>query len=304
MSYNFQAEAMRYHQIPKDFVGPSEADALFSTYRRLSRAEDKPGHLFTAGSAAAEAGLMATNASTQERHARLHSADTIWQKAQEAFIDRHIDDGWSESRLLSIPDRIEMSRIFVPLYHDLVDGCVRETTIEKTHQRLIRLGLDNSRRHDQSCLANDSGGISLRRGLGYELGTMMTVTRLHCPSFFAIPATDRADHGGYYREETHDVRLIHQSWGKIISCVPYEIKPYTKNHTNRYKSALIAGRIQLQMPSSTSPLELASYMDKENRGLISEKDLEELNAITSSVLTEAISYKNKLSIGQKALAVA
>lgn len=304
MSVNFQAEAKRYHQMPKDFVGPAEADALFSTYSRLSRAEGKPGHLFTAGSAAAEAGLMATDRSAEERHARLHSADTIWQQAQEAFINRHIDDGWSESKLLSVPDRIEMNRIFIPLYHDLVDGYVRETTIEKTHQRLIRLGLANLNRHDQSYQASDSGGVSLRRGIGYELGTMMTVTRLGCPSFFAIPATDRADHGAYHREETHDVRLIHQSWGNIISCVPYEIKPYTKNHTARYNSALIAGRIQLQMPSSTSPLELAVYMDKENRGTISDEQLCHLNEITSSVLTEAISYKNKLSIGQKALAVA
>ena len=301
MKFIHRSELERYHQIPKDFVGPEAADDLFSIYDKLRLAEHSSTYLYTAGSAAAEAGLMANDAPRDVRHARLHDADTIWQKAQESFINAHINDDWSEAKLLSIPDRIEMNRIFISLYHDFVDGCVREATIEKTHERLVRLGMLNTRRYEIAKDSNDSGGVSMRRGLGYKLGTLMTITRLKCPSFFAIPATARADHGAYHPSETHDVRLVHQSWGTILSCVPYEVKPCEGQHRERYSSALVAGRVLLLMPSSTDALDLALYMDKEQRNTLTPHLLQELNEITSRVLSEAVGYKNTLHIGRTAL---
>ncbi len=304
MKFIHRGEAVRYNKMPKDFVGPQEADVLFSIAEKLSISEDSVAYLTTAGSAAAESGLMATHLSEDERHARLHEAEELWKRAEGAFIARHIDDDWTESKLLSIPDRIKMNQTFLPIYHDLVNGFVREETMEKTHERLNRLGITNLRRLRVAQEMNDLGAVSMRMGLGNEIGTILPVSRLKCPSFFAIPAMARADDGTYHRDQTHDVRLIHQSWGNILSCVPYEVKSGSFTHPDRYVSAVIAGKIHLQMPSSADPLELVRYIDQEQHGTISEQHLAELNEITSRVLQEAVNYKNKTSLGKKALAVA
>jgi hypothetical protein len=287
--------------MPKDFVGPSEADDLFTIYEKLSRADYSYGYLFAAASAAAESGLMATHLSSDERHFRLQCADEAWQDAQAVFLDKHGAKGWSEAKLEAIPDRVEMNRIYMPMYHDLVDGNMREVTISKTHERLVKLGLKNLRLHDGAEEVNDPSGFVIRRGLGYELCTLMTVTRLKCPSFFAIPATARADHGTYHGEETHDVRLIRQSWGKIEQCVPYEVKPSDGTTRDRYKSAFVRGRVELMMPSATHPMELATYMGQELRGDISLEHFAELNEITSRVLRQAVDYTNQLPLAGRAL---
>ena len=301
MKYVNRDQLARYHQLPKEFVGPLEADDLFFIHDALKDASYSSTYLYTAGSAAAESGLIASHLTNDERHYRIDCADKIWKQAQDAFIKRHIEDDWSESKILTIPDRIEMSRIYNPLYHDMIEGNVRQETIEKTHHRLIRLGLLNLKRHDQAEQISDFGALMMRRGLAYELGTLMTATRLVCPSFFAIPATARADNGEHFPEETHDVRLIHQSWGQIKSCIPYEVKPTDGKYRHRYRSAYVRGRVELLMPSSTNPLDLVRYMAEEQQGTISNQHRAELNEITSRVLRQAEDYKNRMPLGAKAL---
>jgi hypothetical protein len=201
----------------------------------------------------------------------------------------------------SVPDRVEMNRLFVPVYHDLVDENVREVTLARTHHRLIKLGLKYIRIHDRALRQGDISGFVMRRGLGYELGKLMNITRLNCPSFFAIPASARADHGAFYREETHDVRLIRQSWGSIEQCIPYEVKPNDGMTRDRYRSAFVRGRVELMMPSATQPLDLALYMEEEENGTISAEHYGELNEITSRVLRQAVDYTNNLSLGGTAI---
>lgn len=301
MKFPHRGELARYHTMPKDFVGPSEADDLFSIYEKLKLADHSSGYLIAAASAAAESGLMAIYRSTDERHYRLLSADIAWQDAQNAFFDKHGRKGWSEGRLEAIPDRIEMNRLFLPLYHDFVDGNVREDTLLATHRNLVKLGTKNYSYHAEAEDTDDQVTYCTRSGLGYELGTLMTVTRLGCPSFFAIPTTERADDGSYYREETHDVRLIRQSWGRIESCIPYEVKPSDGYNRERYRSAYVRGRVELMMPSATQPLDLVTYMDQELCGRISFEHLAELNEITSRVLRQAVDYTNNLSLSERAL---
>lgn len=297
MKFPHRGELARYHTLPKDFVDPSEADDLFSIYEKLRLADHSSGYLFAAASAAAESALMATHQSTDERHRRLISADKTWAEAQSAFLRKHGHKGWNEGRLEAIPDRIEMNKIYLPLYHDFVDGNIREATITATHHNLVSLGIKNYVHHNEAEENNDPATYITRSGLGYELGTLMTVTRLKCPSFFAMPTTARADDGTFYREETHDVRLIRQSWGTIESCIPYEVKPSDGLNRDRYRSAYVRGRVELMMPSATQPLDLVTYMDRELRGNISLEHLAELNEITSRVLRQAVDYTNSMRLG-------
>ena len=115
------------------------------------------------------------------------------------------------------------------------------------------------------------------------------------------PQTAYASRHAFYPEETHDVRLIRQSWGSIEQCIPYEVKPNDGLTRDRYRSAFVRGRVELMMPSATQPLDLALYMEEEENGTISAEHYAELNEITSRVLRQAVDYTNSLSLGDKAI---
>lgn len=301
MKFPYQREFARYNQMPKDFVGPREADVLIAMHDEMRKAEHSWMYQFVAGSAAAESGLMATHLSFDERHRRLNSADKAWKAAQDGFLANHFTHDWSEEKLYTIPDRIEMHRTFLPLYRDMVDGDVKPMTLGSVHQRLVSLANANLDAHNEAEQTGDYGAVVYRRGLAYELGTILTITRLGCPSLFAVPVPARADHGEYFPEKTHDVRLIQQSWGEINWCIPYEVKPVTPKQADRYESALVRGRIELLMPSTTEPLDIVRYMKEEVDGTLSDQHRTELDEITSRVFRLAQDYKRKHALAGRAM---
>ena len=301
MKFPYQREFLRYNQMPKDFVGPREADVLIAMHDEMRKAEHSWMYQFVAGSAAAESGLMATHLTPQERHRRLSSADKAWKAAQDGFLGNHFTSEWSEAQLYTVPDRIEMHRTFLELYRDMVDGDVKATTLDSTHRRLVSLANANLDAHNTAEENGEYGAMVYRRGLAYELGTILTITRLGCPSLFAVPVPARADHGEYYPHDTHDVRLVQQSWGEINWCIPYEVKPVDPKEPDRYDSALVRGRIELLMPSTTEPLDIVRYMQEEVEGTISDQHLAELDEITSRVFRLAQDYKQRHALAGTAL---
>lgn len=301
MKFSHQRALARYYSMPKEFVGPHQADDLISMHETLGLAKKSWSYQFVAGSAAAESGLIGTNLDSSERHARIRAADKSWKRAQDGFISNHLQQDWSESRLYTIPDRIEMHRSYLELYHDMADGAVRIGTLEKTHHRLVQIAMSNKYHHDIAEATGDYPTMVNRRGLAYELGTLLTITRLKCPSLFTVPVPARADHGEYFPDKTHDVRLIQQSWGQINWCIPYEVKPTAHERWDHYESALVRGRVELLMPATTEPLEIATYMYEEENGGISAQHLDGLDEITSRVLRLAQDYKIRQSLAKSAL---
>ena len=279
----------RYNQIPKHFVEPELADELFFISTKLAREKPYPSYLFVAGSAAAESGLVATNISPEERHSRVHIAEQLWSQAQQRYIELHCNDGWTESKVTAFTDRIQAHRIFVPLFHDLINGCVEERTSEVLHERLVRLANRNLDLYLSSFDAHDYGGASGRKGLSAELGVIGSITRLNCPTYFAMPTTARGDDGTYFGDKVHDVQVISQSWGSIRSATPIEVKQsglYRRG--DRYSSTYVSGRVHLNMPSSESPHFLCRYLKKELQGTATPQEISELNDVTSNVLRETI----------------
>ena len=290
MKFAHKGELARYYSMPKEFVGPEAADDLFRVHEALVQNESSFGYLFAAGSAAAESGLMAYNTPIGERHDRIDAARKAWLGAQDAFLFKHITEDWNEARMMCQPDKVQVQLSFIDIYHEMVDGYVEESTLGRLHATLVRLASHNKELHDYSDAIGDWSTAAGRRGLGYEIGTHLPVTRLGCPSFFTVPSTARADHGGTMGRQTHDVRLIQQTHGVIKWCVPFEVKP-TDYYSEDYDSALVRGRVELLMPSSLHPLELADYALAELEGTISEQHLGELDDITSRVLRLAKDYR-------------
>lgn len=296
MKTQHKSELAHYYNMPKDFVGPAEADILFSMSEKIAQNEKSFGYLYAAGSAAAESGLLAYDTPRDERHDRIDAARAAWQKAQDVYIFNHFNEGMGEGRLMSVPDRVNVQLAYIDIYHEMVDGYVEETTLQNLHATLVRSAVHNKELHDIADTTGDWTTATARRGLGYELGTLLPVTRLGCPSLFTIPATARADHGGFMARKAHDVRLIQQSHGVIKWCVPYEVKP-TGYYNDNYDSAFVRGRVELLMPSSLHPLEIAEYMQDELNGTISAQHLGELDEITSRVLALARDYRAREEFG-------
>ena len=290
-------EIERYLQMPKDFVGPEKADDLFSLSLNIISGPESFRNLFVAGSAMAESGLIGTESSVEDRHARIETAKDLWIKAQDSFLFNHIADDWSESKLFVMPDRVQTQLMYLDLYHDMVDGFVEETTLGFLHANLVSLARRNKELHDGAEQEGDVSGFIARRGLGYELNSLMSVTRLTCPSLFAIPSTARADHGGFMGEHTHDARLIQQTHGTINWCVPIEVKP-TSYHSDDYIVPLLSGREELLLPSSINPLELVLFMEAEINGTITAQQREELDTITSRILGIARDYRGRCELEQ------
>lgn len=279
-------ELSRYNAMPKHFVGPEAADDLFSIYHTLSEEKPYPSYLYVAGSAAAESGLIGTHLLEVERHRRVQRAREAWLNAQTLYIERHVDEEWTEAKLTAFTDRVEAQIIYTNLLHDMINGHVRQETIDTVHYNLIRLAVRNLNMYEQGYANRDHGAISSRRGLAHELATTGAITRLRCPSFFAMPTVARGDDGSYFKDEVHDVQVLEQSWGAIRSAVPIEVKPSGAYQLGRYKSAVVKGRVHLKLPSATSGLELSRYLAKELKGEASAQEIEELNQVTSRILTE------------------
>lgn len=300
-NFSPHGELTRYITMPKHFVGPEAADDLFSIYETLREEKPYPYYLYVAGSAAAESGLTATHLSPEERHYRIQCADEAWQQSQELWIEKHMDDNWTATKLFTFPDRVQTHRIYNNLLHDMVNGNVRPETIDTTHERLVRLAVNNLRLYQQGWDNKDPGAISYRRGLAYELSTAASITRLRCPSFFAMPAVARSDDGTYHRKDTHDIQLIQQSWGTIRSSLPIEVKPSGNYSLSRYNCAVVRGKVHLKLPSAESPLQLSRFLYREFRGEASDAEIAELNEVTSRILTQVQKHQTMQDVGSSAV---
>lgn len=296
-------EFMRYQMMPKHFVGPETADDLFYISETLLREKPYPSYLYAAGSAAAESGLVGTHLPADERHRRVQRADDLWHLAQEQYLKQHADDGWSEAKLFAFSDRVEGQIIFTNLLHDMINGNVRPETMRSTHERIVRLGMTNLKMFEQAKREGDVGVMGVRRGASFEISTAASVTRLLSPNFFAMFTTARGDDGTHFRDDTHDILIMKQSWGEIRSTLPVEVKPKSGYGRQRYKSALVRGKLHLKMPSAESALHLAVFLDKEMRGKASKQEVKELNEVTSSVLSEAMEYIQRTKLAQQTLTV-
>ncbi len=297
-----QAEQMtRYLKLPKALVGPSKADALFSIHEQLRQRSTSWTYQFMAGSAAAESALTGSHLSVEERLARLEAADMCWREAQSIFVYRHDSPEAHDARLYMVPDKIEVHRAFVPLFTDITSGHVQPSTLDILHERVLDIGVKNLELYLKSGASGDRATMLWREGFGHEVSTILTVTRLKKPTLLAIPAFARCDNGVHHSADTHDVRLLQQSHGVIRSSTPFEVKTSESPKHSRYRSPIVRGTIELQVPSCDDSLAIVAYMDEERRGTLSPERAKELDEISIGILKLAADYKER-TFGKSALA--
>ena len=272
-----------YERIHKRFVGPKTADKLLRIHDELVTAPPHSDYLATAGWAAAEAALVATDRPEEDRLGYLEGAAGSWKAAVEHQRERNAERGWTEDHQHANIGRLQLPLVFLPLMEGMVRGDVTKQARAQVYDNLLFLAAQNAVGLIEAVRNNRESGLHI--GLGHEINAMLAVNRLQSPTLIAMPALARADSGRYHPQQTHDIDLLHLNWGEVTDVTTIESKARPKEkHYKRYEAAIVGGRIHLFTKNGISPVDTVILFLKEQKGDITDEERMELEDMTDVIV--------------------
>ena len=241
-----------YFRIHKVFVGQSGARLLREIHLNLLK-DTSPKHLNTAGWCAAEAALVDDSMPTVERIDLMQSAVSCWERAlcaqeiENASIDpSEVED---DSTL-----RLALNLAFAPLMNAMIVGNVTEPIREQVFADVLALaGIASTQRK----LAHSEGsvdGVGSLLGFEHECNAYLALLHINDARYIPLPSSARGGSGTTYPEQTHDIVVINQHWGKIKKVIPLEIKAKASlNDIKRYDALVVRGKMHLSIAGRYSP---------------------------------------------------
>jgi hypothetical protein len=281
----------RYLRMHKVALGNGGHETLLQIAHSLEQ-EYMPTYIDAAAWSYAELAMFQTSLPQEDRLIFLQKADSLWSSAlhrqvqfettpYSAIFDEH-DESY----------RIATSLAFVPLMESLIHGDVDSATRRAVMKDVSNIALSLSDEVNRMYEAELPTNAKLLSGLQHELNTLLLLLYCDDPKHVPMPATARADSGYYHREQTHDISIINQHWGKIKKVVAVEVKASpTRKDRLRYNALIIRGKMYFT-PDGRDPGKTASAMYAIAHG---EADLNEM------VLIERLSgeLKRMLDFYQK-----
>jgi len=266
----------------KRLVGPGTAGKLLRIYDDLVDAPLDTDYLSTAGWAAAEAALVAIDRTQEERLTFLESAADAWELAAE-YHEEKSDYQDDEKYGDAVRNRLELSRMFLPLMEGMIRGDVTKEIRGRLYDGLLTLAAENSVGLLEAQRSGKDPGLLV--GLGHELNAMLAVNRLHSPTLIATPAMARGDSGHFHPQQTHDMELLHLQWGEIRDVTTLEVKARPRGkHYRRYEAAVVNGRIHLFTKNGASPVDTVVLFLKEQNAQATPEEIEELEEMTDTLV--------------------
>ncbi len=246
----------RYLRMHKVALGVSGAKELQVIGRQLEN-ESAPLYLDAAAWAYAEAGLTDTSIGAVERVAAVTRAEELWMQALQTNIALQAD---GEMEFFDDPVdsyRYALPLAFSPLMKSIIVGNVTPAIRQQALKDTISFAAASAEEIEQYFAAGDVSKASTFVGLLHELNALATLLYLDDPRYIPMPSTARADTGYYHREQTHDIMVINQHWGKIQKIIPIEIKSKASGRDRRrYKALLVRGKMHLAVRGH-NPIETA-----------------------------------------------
>lgn len=241
-----------YYRIHKVYVGHSGARLLQEIHHEL-RLSESPKHLNTAGWCAAEASLVDDTVPTVDRMNLLQSAEVCWERAlsaqeeMNAGLDSHeVEDDASF--------RLALNIAFTPLMKAMVVGNVTGPIREQVFADVLSLA---QLAGIQRKLASKNGNLdAVGHLLGFEHECNAHLALLHIDDarYVPLPSSARGGSGTTYPEQTHDIVVINQHWGKIRKIIPLEIKSKASlGDIKRYDALVVRGKMHLSITGRYSP---------------------------------------------------
>jgi hypothetical protein len=242
----------QYMRMHKVLVGNRGGRQLERMYEQL-RSESMPHYLVAAGWAAAESALVRSDIGVDARLALLTKATASWERAllSQEWIELDapedkIEDGYGL--------RIALDLATAPMLAGIISGDVTQTACQKYYRDCLQIAQLNSVALELAAKAGNSKAIAAHVGIGYECNAILAFNRRLSPTWFAMPSTARSDSGYYHRRQTHDLLVMHQNHGRILSATPVEIKakPSARDKV-RYDALLVRGKMHLSVEGKYPP---------------------------------------------------
>jgi hypothetical protein len=91
-------------------------------------------------------------------------------------------------------------------------------------------------------------------GFEHECNAHLTLLHIDDPRYVPLPSSARGGSGTTYPEQTHDIVVINQHWGKIRKVIPLEIKSKASlGDIKRYDALVVRGKMHLSVTGRYSP---------------------------------------------------
>lgn len=242
-----------YHRIHKVYVGAAGAGLLRRIHDSL-RDEQIPAYLEVAGWAAAEAALVETASSAVDRIHQLESAEACWMRAlaaQETINYSETPDCLQE---VDSPYRLALDLAFVPLMKSLVVGDITSKIREQTFVDVLAIAGTSALQRKLAFAAGEASAVRSLVGFEHECNALLGLLYMDDPRYVPMPSSARAGSGRDYPEQTHDLVVINQHWGRILKTTPVEIKASASLYDlKRYDALIVRGKMHLAINGYHDP---------------------------------------------------
>ena len=245
----------QYMRMHKVLVGESGAGQLLTLADKLVQ-ESLPKYLDAAGWAYMEAGLALHDQPTSQRIEMATLAEDCWQRS--LLTSRHMVGDEVAEVLYEDADqfRTAINLAFSPILKSMMAGNVTESTRRRAFADTLAIAQTSNL---QFRLAKEIGSTDAMTdyiGFMHECNVLLALLRLDNPSYVPCPSFDRSDSGLYNPNQSHDIIIFNQHWGKIKKVIPVEVKSKaSKAHRDRYRALLVRGKMHMIIGSGCDPAE-------------------------------------------------
>jgi len=254
-------------------------------------AETDPLFLSAAASAYLESGIVRDSLDVTSKLVLAGKAEMLWEQAlrNESTLG---DVNQSEN---DAQYRIAMNLACLPMVRAMFTGDVMPEVIDESIEKLIGIGdvCGAEEELDRSVGRIDSANMLV--GVQHEINALISLMYRKDPRFIAIPSFHRAGTGYYYPEQTHDIELISQHYGKVRHILPIEVKARMSNRTaKRYRAMLVGARVHLGVGGSVDqrdPSPTRQALNKYRSGEATDAEKETVLLIQSTIGDLISEYK-------------
>lgn len=289
----------QYCRMNKVLVGTGGAEQLVDIHDQLSN-ETLPRYQTAAGWAAAEAGLVDETRSLEERIALLDDAVTCWTSALQ--MQQKFNASAPECLIdYDYPYRIALDIALSPLLKGIITGAMDTGLTRSVYEDCLSIAQMNIVQMRLHQMNGNEAGYSDHLGLGYECNALLAFNQSLSKSWFAILSMARCDTGYHYKEQSHDLVVLHHRKGKIESALPAEVKASGKVYDRRrYDALLLRGKLHLSVPGKYTPDHTLRALTAVYDGTATKEELASAREVSERVTGMVRRYYSGQAIGQVA----
>lgn len=272
-----------YHKIHKVFVNDSTAATLAGIASRLED-ETLPDAMNAAAWAYTEAAIVGSGSSESERLAWVERAEDIWIRSitTQDLINQSEDHSYLRED--SGPYRSALAIAHVPLIEGLIRGNITNEALEHAFCDVLAIGQQAGVQRQLAFEAGDKPAANDFIGFEHEVNAILALLHMNDPRYICLPSSARAGSGTTYPDQTHDLIVINQHWGRLLDIAPVEVKAKaSQNDIRRYKALIVRGKMHLASEGKHTPEHAREAFCAYYEGLASDEQTEMVEQIKATI---------------------